>query len=131
MYVEVGRYLAQLNDDFLRAGGRMQVRRFATAAELGALPEKLLFNCAGLGARELFGDIELGPVRGQIVMLAAQPELQYAYTLPSGYMFPRGDGIILGGTFERDVWDTTPDPAAIADIMNSHRRLFASLRCAA
>jgi hypothetical protein len=37
----------------------------------------------------------------------------------------------LGGTFERDVWDTTPDPAAIADIMNSHRRLFASLRCAA
>ena len=31
-----------------------------------------------------------------------------------GYMFPRADGILLGGTFERDVWNTTPDPAAIA-----------------
>lgn len=131
MYVEVGRYLAQLADDFLRAGGKMRVRRFASATELSELPETLLFNCTGLGARDLFGDAELGAVRGQIVMLAPQPELQYAYTLPSGYMFPRGDGIILGGTFERDVWDTNPDPATIAGIMDSHRRLFASLRCAA
>lgn len=131
MYIEVGRFLAQLTGDFLSDGGRMRVRRFASAADLSELPEPLLFNCTGLGARDLFGDPELGPVRGQIVVLAAQPELQYAYTLPSGYMFPRGDGIILGGTFERGVSDTSPDPQAIAGIMQSHRRLFASLRCAA
>jgi glycine/D-amino acid oxidase-like deaminating enzyme len=131
MYVETGRYLAELAADFLRAGGRMQVRRFAAPAELLALPERLLFNCTGLGAHELFGDSELEPVRGQIVVLEPQPEVQYAYTLPSGYMFPRGDGIILGGTFERGVWDTTPDPAAIAGIIESHRQLFAGLRCAA
>lgn len=131
MYVEVGRYLAELTADFLRAGGQMRVRRFASAAELSELAEPLLFNCTGLGARQLFGDQELGPVRGQIVMLGPQPEVQYAYTLPSGYMFPRGDGIVLGGTFERDVWETTPDPVAIAAIIEAHRRVFSSLRCRA
>ena len=25
-------------------------------------------------------------------------------------MFPRPDGIVLGGTFELDQWDTTPEP---------------------
>ncbi len=131
MYVEVGRYLAELTADFLRSGGRMRMRRFASPAELSELGETLLFNCTGLGSRELFGDQELGPVRGQIVMLAPQPEVQYAYTLPSGYMFPRGDGIVLGGTFERGVWDTTPEPATIAGIIDAHRNVFASLRCRA
>jgi len=131
MYVEVGRYLAELAADFLRAGGRMQVRRFANPVDVMQLPERLIFNCTGLGARLLFGDEELDPIRGQIVMLAPQPEVQYAYTLPDGYMFPRGDGIVLGGTFERGVWDTTPDPATIAGIIEAHRSVFATVRCTA
>jgi glycine/D-amino acid oxidase-like deaminating enzyme len=131
MYVEVSRYLAQLEADVLRGGGKIQMRQFATPADVAALPEKLVFNCTGLGARALFGDEELGPIRGQIVELASQPEVQYAYTLPNGYMFPHGSGIILGGTFERDVWEATPEPATIAAILQSHRELFAELRCAA
>jgi D-amino-acid oxidase len=131
MYVEVGRYLAQLTEDFLRSGGKMQVRRFASPAELSELPERLIFNCTGLGSRELFGDTELGPVRGQIVVLEPQPEVQYAYTLPGGYMFPRADGIILGGTFERGEWSTVPEPATIARIVDNHRRVVSDFRCSA
>ena len=131
MYVETGRFMSQLAEDFLRAGGRMQIRRFAAPAELSQLPERLIFNCTGLGARELFGDRELGPVRGQIVVLAPQPEVQYALTLPAGYMFPRPDGIILGGTFERGEWSTVPEPATIQGILRSHQLLFANLRCTA
>ena len=48
-----------------------------------------------------------------------------------GYMFPRPDGIVLGGTFERGVWDTTPDPKAIARIVASHKRFFEGFRCTA
>jgi glycine/D-amino acid oxidase-like deaminating enzyme len=131
MYVEVGRYLAQLADDFLRAGGKMRIRRFTSPAELAELPEKLVFNCTGLGSRELFGDMELGPVRGQIVTLVPQPEVQYAYTLPAGYMFPRDDAIILGGTFEHGEWSTAAEPATVQRILESHRRLMTGLRCAA
>jgi glycine/D-amino acid oxidase-like deaminating enzyme len=131
MYVEVGRYLAELTADVLGAGGQIRVRRFASAGDLTALPEKLIFNCTGLGARELFGDMELEPVRGQIAVLAPQPQVQYAYTLPAGYMFPRADGIILGGTFERGEWSTTPEPETIARIVASHQQVFQSFRCAA
>ena len=46
-------------------------------------------------------------------------------------MFPRGDGILLGGTFERDVWDAAPQPDDIARIMARHRALVRRLplRC--
>jgi len=98
MYVEVPRYLAELEADYLRAGGKLHLRRFGTSADIAALPEALVFNCTGLGARALFGDEELGPVRGQIVELAPQSEVQYAYTLPNGYMFPRGDGAVTGSS---------------------------------
>ena len=131
MYVETGRFLRQLTRDIRTVGGRIEVRRFATPADIAALPEALVFNCTGLGSRELFGDQELTPVRGQLAILVPQPEIQYAYTVDAGYMFPRPDGIVLGGTFERGVSDATPDPAAIAAIVQSHRRFMAGFRCAA
>ena len=40
-------------------------------------------------------------------------------------MFPRPDGILLGGTFERGQWEATTTPAAIARIIASNRRLNA------
>ncbi|MFP5329687.1 MAG: FAD-dependent oxidoreductase [Alphaproteobacteria bacterium] len=131
MYVETGRFMAQLVRDFLEAGGRMLIRRFDSTEQVTALPERLIFNCTGLGSRALFGDTALEPVRGQIVVLAPQPEVQYALTLPAGYMFPRADGIILGGTFERGEWSTVPEPATIQGILRSHQRLFGNLRCIA
>ncbi|HEU0310643.1 MAG TPA: FAD-dependent oxidoreductase [Sphingomicrobium sp.] len=131
IYVETGRFLARLLNDIRLAEGRVEVRRFATPADLAALPEQLIFNCTGLGSRDLFGDEELVPVRGQLAILLPQPEVRYAFTGEAGYMFPRPDGIILGGTFERGEWSTVPDPADIRRIVDSHRRLFAGFRCAA
>ena len=58
-------------------------------------------------------------------------EILYAAAGSWGYMFPRLDGILLGGTFERDVWDTTPVPATIDRIVRSHRDFFGSFRCTA
>jgi glycine/D-amino acid oxidase-like deaminating enzyme len=131
MYVECGRYLRQMTRDVLAAGGRIVVREFAAAAELAQLPEALVFNCTGMGARALFGDDGLRPVRGQLAILLPQPEVAYAFSGRAGYMFPRADGILLGGTFERDVWDASPQPEDIARILESHRGLFAGWRCAA
>lgn len=58
-------------------------------------------------------------------MLLPQPEVRYAFTGRSGYMFPRADGIVLGGTFELDVWSAEAEPETIARIVAAHRRLFA------
>ena len=131
MYVETGRYLRQMIRDVQVAGGRVEVRRFATPADIAALPEKLVFNCTGLGSRELFGDQELQPIRGQLAILEPQPEVNYAFAGSPGYMFPRPDGILLGGTFELDEWDPTPQPAMIQRIIASHARFFSRFRCTA
>ena len=131
VYIETGRYLRQMIRDVQIAGGKIEVRKFAAPAEIAALPEGLVFNCTGLRSRELFNDQDLRPARGQLAILEPQLEVQYAFTGGPGYMFPRPDGIILGGTFELDQWDMTPDPSTIAKIVADHKRLFASLRCPA
>ena len=131
MYVETGRYLRQMIRDVEIAGGKIEVRKFQTPSEIAGLPETLVFNCTGLGSRDLFSDLDLHPARGQLAILEPQPEVHYALTGGPGYMFPRPDGIILGGTFELDQWDTTPEPATIQKIIAAHKRFFASLRCSA
>jgi len=131
MYVETGRYLRQMIRDVEVAGGKIEVRRFATPADIAGLAVALVFNCTGLGSRDLFGDQELQPVRGQLAILEPQPKVNYAYTGSSGYMFPRADGILLGGTFEIDQWDPTPQPADIASIIADHKSFFSSFRCTA
>ena len=129
MYVETGRFLRQLTRDVQVAGGAIRVREFATPADIAALPERLVFNCTGLGAGALFGDAGIQPVRGQLAILLPQPEVRYAFTGEAGYMFPRADGILLGGTFERGVWDTNPNPARIARILERHQRFWSAMRC--
>lgn len=131
MYVETGRYLRQMLRDLQIAGGKIEVRKFATPADIAALPESLVFNCTGLGSRDLFNDQDLHPARGQLAILEPQPEVQYAFTGGPGYMFPRPDGIILGGTFEVDQFDATPDPSTISRIIADHKAFFGSLRCPA
>ena len=131
MYVETPRFMAWLTDEVLRAGGTIRLRKFETLADIATLDERLVFNCTGIGARALVGDEGLVPIRGQLAVLAPQPDVRYAFSGDAGYMFPRGDGILLGGTFERGEWDPTPRPDDIARIVSSHRSLFAGLRCAA
>jgi glycine/D-amino acid oxidase-like deaminating enzyme len=131
MYVETGRYLRQMMRDVQLADGKIEARRFATPADIASLPEALVFNCTGLGSRDLFGDADLHPARGQLVILEPQPEVRYALTGGPGYMFPRPDGILLGGTFELDQWDPTPQPQTVARILTSQKRFFESFRCTA
>lgn len=131
MYAETGHLLRQLMRDVQIAGGRFVIRDFATPADVAALPETLVFNCTGLGAGKLFGDPGIEPVRGQLAVLLPQSEVQYAYAGQMGYMFPRADGIICGGSFEHGVWDATPQPERIARILQKQQAFFAGFRCTA
>lgn len=131
MYIETGRYLRQMIRDVEIAGAKIFVRKFQAPRDIATLSETLVFNCTGLGSRDLFSDQDLHPARGQLAILEPQPEVRYALTGGPGYMFPRPDGILLGGTFEVDQWDTTPEPATIQRIIAAHKRFFSSLRCSA
>ncbi len=129
MMIEPSIYLDALLADFLHAGGRIQVAELRDRADVLALPEARIFNCTGLGARALFGDEALIPAKGQLVFLLPQPEVTYNVLGPgTTYMFPRRDGILLGGSFERNNWDLAPDPAVTEAILARHQALFARMR---
>ena len=121
-------YLAAMLDEFRIAGGRVRVGEIADLAALQALPEKLVFNCTGLGAKALFGDAELTPVKGQLTVLLPQPEVEYAVIAGDFYMFSRADGILLGGTHAEGDWSLEPDLAAKQRVLAGHKSLFDGFR---
>jgi glycine/D-amino acid oxidase-like deaminating enzyme len=127
MIIEPPVYLRSLLRDFYNAGGRLVVKEFKSREEVMHLTEPVIFNCSGLGARALFGDEKLIPARGQLEVLLPQPEIDYAYIGP-GHMFPRSDGILLGGTFDRDDWSLDVNPEHRDYILNTHTEIMKGLR---
>jgi hypothetical protein len=128
MFIEPPPYLRALLRDFHLAGGRVVVREFASPGALLELSEPVIVNCTGLGARELFGDRDFVPIKGQLAVLLPQPEVDYAMESGYFYMFPRTDGILLGGTYERGVETPDPDPEWDAKILAGHRAIFGAMR---
>ncbi|HEY0319670.1 MAG TPA: FAD-dependent oxidoreductase [Pyrinomonadaceae bacterium] len=128
MVIEPSVYLNALLRDFYIAGGKVVVKELRSGEEIAALSEPVIFNCTGLGARTLFHDEALIPVRGQLEVLLPQPEIDYCYLSGGSYMFPRRDGIILGGTFEHDRWTLEPDAEQITEILADHAEIMKGLR---
>lgn len=128
MLIEPAVYLPAVMSDFYGAGGRIEVREFRQQGEIQGLPETVVINCTGLGARTLFEDRELFPIKGQLSFLLPQSEVDYLILGNQGlYMFPRRDGILLGGTFERNDWSLQPDPLATRRILDGHRAFFQAM----
>jgi D-amino-acid oxidase len=127
MMIEPSIYLPSMMRAVREAGGRIVVRRFNTRADILRLRESVVFNCTGLGARDLFGDFELVPLKGQLVVLLPQPEVTYNVVGDGIYAFPRYDGVLLGGTEQRGVWSLAPDETEVARVLAAQKRVFASL----
>jgi D-amino-acid oxidase len=128
MIVEPPIYLPAMLTDVRVAGGKIVVREMKSLDEVRGLPEKLVFNCTGLGAKALFGDEELTPIRGQLTFLLPQPEVTYATLYENTYMFSRRDGVALGGTHEMGDWNLEPDLATKAAILAKQAKLFDEMR---
>ncbi len=124
--------------DFMLFGGTLVIRKFASPRELARLSEPVIVNCTGLGSRDLFGDQELIPLKGQLTVLIPQSEVQYSTNggigtqpnTPSGFlhMLPRGDGIVLGGTSERGVWTLEPNEEERRRVVERHIELYAAMK---
>lgn len=93
----VSAYSNFLLQTFLSAGGQLEAREFSSPSEFSRIPEKVVVNATGYGARALLGDESVVPVRGQTARLIPQPEVDYGiecreYNL---YTVPRTDGILV------------------------------------
>ncbi len=135
--IEPSIYLDNLMRDFTLFGGKIVLRKFDTPRDLMALRESIVMNCTGLGARDLFGDQELIPLKGRGTGWVPQPEVQYH---PNGgvppvpgaslgiHMMARSDGIILGGTSQRGIWTLEPDEDERKRVVESHIAVFGAMR---
>lgn len=118
--VDMPVYLRWLSGRLASLGGTV------TRMSLAALPETddVVVNCAGIGSRRLAGDLEVRPVRGQVVILDGI-SLDRWWLDGSGptYVIPRSSTVVVGGTDEAGDWSRTPSPETADEILQRAARL--------
>jgi glycine/D-amino acid oxidase-like deaminating enzyme len=121
----IAEYSRVLMSEFLQAGGRIETVEFHSPADLAKLKQRAVINCTGYGARALWKDESLVPVRGQIAWLIPQPEASYGVIYDNVSMLARRDGIVIQQTGPDEAWgyndanetvDRSEAEAAVASI---------------
>jgi glycine/D-amino acid oxidase-like deaminating enzyme len=131
MMFNITTYANMLLTDFRLAGGEIVVREFSHPRELLTLPEHTLINATGYGARALFNDDSIIPVRGQTARLIPQPEVKYAIGSSRLNVVPRSDGLLVQGYTDTGNFnnpDLTPDRAASEAVVRELAAIVASMR---
>jgi glycine/D-amino acid oxidase-like deaminating enzyme len=110
-------YSRQLMNDFMIAGGVIETREFQSPQDLASLPQPVIINCPGYGARQLWSDESIIPVRGQIAWLIPQEGVHYGLFYKGVSVLGRRDGIVVQPLHGGDDtgWNDTneqPDRAA-------------------
>jgi D-amino-acid oxidase len=124
LLIEPPIFLARVEADLKARGVPFVQRKFGSKSEvLTSLTQNIIINCTGLGAMTLWNDHRMVPIKGQLAMLPAQPGLQYLYG-QDGYMFPRADHVVIGGTFEVGVNNETIDKSVCQDLVDHIKSLF-------
>ena len=124
LLVEPPIFLKKLRDDLSGAGVAFTQRHFHSPADIAQLAEPIVVNCTGLGSAEIFNDTLLIPVKGQLVLLKPQPDLQYLYSSDRTYVFPRQDHVVVGGSWEYGITDPTPVPHTCQQILQMAYDVF-------
>jgi D-amino-acid oxidase len=96
-------YLDYLMHTYEGRKGQIIQRAITSLTEAFAQSD-IVVNCTGLGARELVGDYDLRPAKGQVVRIKhnAFRRVLLDEEGPNGlaYIIPRTHDIVLGGTYE-------------------------------
>ena len=95
MMFNISAYARMLMADFLANGGQIEIREFHSPADFTQLRQKTLINATGYGARALFGDQSITPVRGQLARMIPQPEVDYGLFYKEVSFVPRRDGLVF------------------------------------
>src|SRR5262245_2278545 len=119
-------YLDYLAARFRKTGGDINANvRFEKLEEVD--PKfHLVINCAGIGARELVGDADLEPHRGQVAIVPKIEGLSCAIVCddaPLMYAIPRASDCVFGGTNELS-GNLAADPATTSRIVTECTRVL-------
>jgi D-amino-acid oxidase len=119
-------YLDYLTARFRKAGGEIHANvRFEKLEDVDTKFD-LVINCAGIGARELVGDADLEPHRGQVAIVPRIESLSAAIVCddaPLMYAIPRANDCVFGGTNDLSD-DLAADPATTQRIVGECSRVL-------
>jgi glycine/D-amino acid oxidase-like deaminating enzyme len=95
MFFNFSSYGHVLMSEFLGLGGKIEIRQFHHPSELAQLKEKVVINCPGYAAKDMWKDKYMIPVRGQTGWLIPQPEVKYGLSYGGTSMLSKSDGIMV------------------------------------
>lgn len=120
--IDTSIFLDYLLRTFKARQGQIVQRAIISLSEAFAQSD-IVVNCSGLGARELVGDYDLRPAKGQVVRIKHNgfrrvlidhgEEEQNSLT----FIIPRTYDIVLGGTYEEQNENTEVDPGETESIL--------------
>jgi D-amino-acid oxidase len=126
LLIEPPTFLGRLRRDLADQAVPRNQQTFSSPSQVSGLREAIVVNCTGLGSRRIWPDPKLTPKQGQLVFLKRQPGLQYLYSgMPQrGYIFPRDDFVVVGGT-DDPIDNDDVDPTKCAAFIDAHKTAFA------
>jgi D-amino-acid oxidase len=126
--------LPRLMADLKKANVAFKAQTFSDAQNVyETLGENIIVNCTGYGSKDLFGDSEIHPRRGHLLVFKNANPAQFNYFFSGGstndatfYVFARQADIVLGGTVDEgndDQDDVVPADAEVFERLaqNAHR----------
>ena len=126
VYAMPSKMLPFLMKQFHDRGGKVINSKVKSLDELSGYD--VIINCSGIGARELVGDENIIPVRGQVIKVAAPGVKNAKFSFPGTYVIPNDEAVVLGGTAQRGDWRLATDDSDTAAILDRCRRWIPSLR---
>lgn len=135
--IDTPRYLTRLISELtLRRNVQTVTHRFESMEEVLSLTEEgvIIFNATGLGARELVGDADLYPTRGDLLYVRAHPgfdnplqqmrHMAFYGEEGTDYAFPRVQDLVIGGTFLEFDESTQVNLKTCAEKLESFNRFY-------
>ncbi len=120
MMFNLSAYTRLLMADFIANSGRIEIAEFNTPDDFRRIRERTLINATGYGARALFGDQTVTPIRGQLARAIPQPDIDYALFYKGVSFVPRPDGLVFQAVGESDYYGFD-DETAVPDRAEAER----------
>ena len=88
-----------------------------------------VINCSALGSQKLCNDKSIIPVRGQVGLIETRTDFPiYLDNEKPLYIVPRKDAMIVGGTYEENMYEEKTEPSTIEKILNNAYAVFPELK---
>jgi len=124
--IDMGIYLYYLMRIFHEQKGQI-VQRTVTDLTEAFEQSQIVVNCSGLGARELVGDNDIRPARGQVLRIKPNGFRRVLFDDDGpnnvAYIVPRIYDIVLGGTYEENNGSIEVDPEQTQGILRRCAKL--------